>query len=299
MPISDLAEIQENQIQVSDQLVLHYKVSGSGPMVVVFVPGWTMSSQVFEHQLLHLAGSSDYSAIAYDPRSQGSSTTTMEGHYYEQHAKDLHGLIEGLGIQDVIFVAWSAGSGDVLEYIRMFGSENVRGLVLLDIPPKVRGFDRELEWVDFGTKDNGDQDGQLKFFCSDLLLDRLRVTREFSEWMLDDPSEENLDFFVRMSTATPDSIAAQLIMSFIFLDNTRVVEELDATIPLLYFTRSEWQALATKWATEHTPRAVVESFGKHAMFWEHPETFNAALDRFLTRCGLAEEQRRNGHNSEE
>lgn len=176
----------------------------------------------FEHQLQHLAGSSRFRAITYDPRAQGLSTTTIEGHFYEQHARDLHRLITRLEIDEFVLVGWSAGGG-VLEYVRLYGQENLRGLVLLDTPPKARGTD---------------------------------YTKEY-------PSPQNLEFVNRMTNPTPNSIAALLNTSYYwYLDNTNQAEDLNGNVPLLYFTRDEWHDLAVEWANEHTPAAVVESYRK-------------------------------------
>ena len=38
-------------VQVSDDLTLYYEVAGSGDKTILFVPGWGMSSAVFEKQL--------------------------------------------------------------------------------------------------------------------------------------------------------------------------------------------------------------------------------------------------------
>ena len=51
--------IAEN-VQVSDDLTLYYEVAGSGDKTILFVPGWGMSSAVFEKQLEEFEGSDEY-----------------------------------------------------------------------------------------------------------------------------------------------------------------------------------------------------------------------------------------------
>jgi non-heme chloroperoxidase len=279
----DHSWLSDGYAAVSDDLTLYYQTAGCGAIGVIFVPGWTMASQVFEHQLRHLARSEQFTAAAYDPRAQGRSTITTNGHYYEQHAHDLRGLIEQLGFEQYVLIGWSAGGCEILEYLRLYGPDRLSGLALLDIPPKIRGRDRAAEWVEFGTGGDGDQDGLLKYFSYDVQVDRERINREFAEWMLDDPSPDKIKFFSQMSMGTPDAVTAVLNLSLWFLDNTEQVEKLNGKVPLLYYVRQELHERAWRWASEHTPDAVVESHGKHAMFWEHPAVFNAALDRFLRR----------------
>ncbi|MBO0663192.1 alpha/beta hydrolase [Jiella sp. MQZ9-1] len=277
------AEIVDGYAKISDDLTIHYQSTGSGPVAVIFVPGWTMTTKVFEHQMTHLEDSKAVRAVTYDPRAQGLSSLTIEGHYYAQHARDLNALMAKLKINKAVLVGWSAGGGDVLEYLRLFGSSKVAGLILLDTSPKSRTTDYTKDWAWFGTKDEGDQDGFLKTFSYDVMIDRQKLDREFAEWMLDDPSPANIRFVEDMSNHTPNSIAALLNTSYWFLDDAKTVKALDGNIPLLYFTRQEWNKLATQWAKKNTPHAEVISFGKHLSFWEHPEKFNAALDDFLRK----------------
>ena len=66
-------------VNVSDDLRLHYEDAGQGP-TMVWVPGWTASTVVFSHQIEHFSKS--YRVIAYDPRSQGLSTRTLDHNDY-------------------------------------------------------------------------------------------------------------------------------------------------------------------------------------------------------------------------
>jgi pimeloyl-ACP methyl ester carboxylesterase len=277
------AEIVDDYARVSDDLTIHYRSTGSGPLTIIFVPGWTMSTEVFEHELAHLEDSKEVRAVAYDPRAQGLSTLTIEGHYYEQRARDLDALMSKLNIDKAVLVGWSAGGGDVLEYLRLFGSTKIAGLILLDTMPKTRTTDLTKEWAWFGTKDEGDQDRSMAAFSYDVMIDRHKFNLEFARWMLDDASPANVQFVENMSNRTPNSIAALLNTSYWFTDDTETVEALDGKMPMLYYTRQESNKLATQWTKEHTPHAEVISFGKHMMFWEHPEKFNAALDAFLLK----------------
>lgn len=274
-------KITDGYAKISDDLTLHYQTAGTGDLGVVFVPGWTMTTRCFEHQMRHLAHSRRFTAVTFDPRAHGLSTTTIEGHYYEQHARDLKRLLDALEFDRFVLAGWSAGGGDILEYVRLYGSERLAGLVLIDTPPKARGTDYTQEWVWFGTKDEGDQDDSLKFYSYDTMIDREAVNVEFARWMLDDPSPENIRFVTDMTNTTPNSIAALLNTSYWYLDNTEEARSLNGKVPLLYYTRAEWHDLAVQWAREHTPEARVESFGKHLMFWEHAPRFNRALDEFL------------------
>lgn len=43
----------EGSVEVSDDLTLHFQTAGRSSTAVIFVPGWTMTTEVFEHQFRH------------------------------------------------------------------------------------------------------------------------------------------------------------------------------------------------------------------------------------------------------
>src|SRR3990172_7379864 len=54
--------------------------------VILFVPGWTMPAWIWEKQIAHF--SKTHRVVAMDPRSQGESQQTTEGHYPAARARD-------------------------------------------------------------------------------------------------------------------------------------------------------------------------------------------------------------------
>lgn len=272
-------------LEVTADLTVHYETTGSGSVAVVFIPGWTMTTRAFEHQLAHLAGSEGFMALTYDPRGQGLSTKTTEGHHYEQHGRDLHELLDRLDLGKIVLVGWSNGGFDALSYVHQFGSDRLAGLIMLDTTPKGKGTDFTREWVWFGTRDEGDQDGYFKLFSYDVLVDRQAFNVAFAEWLLENPSPENMTFVFEQTNQTSAAVAAVLNTSGWFVDYSEDLKSLNDRVPLLYIVREEWQNLAKEWASEHTPAAEVVALGKHMMFWERHEEFNRILDRFLGRVG--------------
>ena len=63
---------------------------------MVFVPGSTMSGEVFERQLAELGSS--YRVITFDPRSHGRSTVTAEGNSFTQQGRDLVAFLDALSL---------------------------------------------------------------------------------------------------------------------------------------------------------------------------------------------------------
>ena len=88
-------------VELPDGLRMHYQESGTGSKSIVFVPGWTMTSDVFCRQLEFFEGSEDYRFIALDPCSHGKTTQTTDGNHYEQHGADLAEFINLLGLENL------------------------------------------------------------------------------------------------------------------------------------------------------------------------------------------------------
>src|SRR6056297_3582716 len=108
-------------VSLDNGLTMHYETSGNGETPIIFIPGWMMSTEVFEHQLKHFEGSETYTAIAYDPRGQGRSSKTVEGHTYQQHGRDLAAFLDKLELDKVILAGWSYGVTEQLAYLDQFG----------------------------------------------------------------------------------------------------------------------------------------------------------------------------------
>ena len=265
-------------LKLDDELTVFYEVAGAGQVPIVFIPGWTMSTKVFDKQLTHFANSTKYRFYTYDPRGQGKSTKTEGGHFYEQHGRDLHNFLERLGLKHVVLVGWSNGGFEALAYIREYGAENVRALILIDCPPKSIGNNNKTEWV-WVSRD--DADGSRRGLTMDTLLDRKKMDKNFVDWMLEHPTPADVTSLSAISDETPDTIAALTNETSMYEDYEQDLTSLDGKLPLLFVVREEMGGPAKKWATVHTPNATIIAFGKHLNFWERPDQFNAGLDQFL------------------
>jgi microsomal epoxide hydrolase len=184
-------EFRSGLFLTSDGVKLHYLEAGSGP-TIVFVPGFTAPAEIWEPQLAHFAAT--YRVVALDPRSQGRSEKTTEGHYLVRRGKDIGELIEHLGAAPVVVVGWSLGVLEVLTYAREFGTEPFRGVVLVDM---FLGVDEEL----------GEQhpyEAGWRTWIAGLQLDRQNWTREWVRgFYRSEQSDEYLDAMTQAVLATP------------------------------------------------------------------------------------------------
>ncbi len=257
-------------------LELYYEVSGEGSPLV-FVPGWTFSTEVFDHQVAHF--SKTHQVISFDPRSQGRSTVTLQGNDYTTQSADLAKLMDHLNLRDPVFVGWSYGCLPLWGVVRLRGTEPFKGLVFIDMPPApVTGRDEWSESVAHAasfyqalTTSRGHRDLVAAFAQEEC------VQRELSA--------KELDWIVRQSTKSPPWVAAAYLAAGNFSNYLHEAQEVDQKLPTLFFVAESSADLAKTYLKTYLPNAQAEFFGGHMMFWEYPEKFNEILDTYLLDIG--------------
>jgi pimeloyl-ACP methyl ester carboxylesterase len=270
-----------SEVVISDDLTLRYESAGSGDTTILFVPGWAMSAEVFERQLEAFDGSTEYRFVTFDPRAQGESSQTQDGHFYQQHGRDLNDFIEALDLENIVLGGWSFGGNAALAYVDQFGTDRLSGFVMIDAAPKARGADNTTEWVWYRYDDS---DGFEAFFTMGPLLYRDDLITGFAEWMLADPSEENIAWVRDIAEKTKSTTMTMLNAAGAHDDYTETLIGMEGEVPLLYIMQKDWGPVVSGWAEAHTPSAMVSAtMPSHLGFWEDPEGFNSELMTFLEK----------------
>ncbi|GAB2888090.1 alpha/beta fold hydrolase [Microbulbifer echini] len=273
-----IGNLTAEEVKIDETLTIHYKQVGEGDTTIIFIPGWMMSTDVFEHQLAHFEGSKKYRALTYDPRGQGKSSKPVEGHTYQQHARDLARLIDKLDLENIILAGWSYGVTEQLAYLNQFGTDKLKAMIMIDTGPDITGATRD-EWVWYL---NDDSDGYSRGFTEGIIENREKVIAEFSEWMLENPTPEKVTWVSNIARQTSSSVASINNATGFYLDYSRDLISQEGKLPLLYIVRQEMKEVADRWIKANTPSATAVYMGKHMMFWERPKAFNHALDNFLS-----------------
>jgi non-heme chloroperoxidase len=141
MPYVSVGTENENEIKI------HYEDHGSGQPVVM-IHGYPLNSDSWERQerVLLAAG---YRVIRYDRRGFGNSSRPTIGFDYDTFAADLNAVIEHVGLDDMVLVGFSMGTGEVTRYLGKYGSARVRKAVLFGaIPPFLLKTNDNPEGVD-------------------------------------------------------------------------------------------------------------------------------------------------------
>lgn len=260
-------------VQLSSDLTVHY-VSQGGGRPLVFIPGWTMTVESFSKNLEPL--SERFRSIAYDPRSQGQSSSVESGNHYTQHGQDLADFIQELGLRDVVLLGWSTGALAAYAYFEQFGCANVSAFVAIDMSPKPVK-DKESDWG-IDVRENVRRMQASVTDPDHSALVRAMTSHGFLTQRVGDAFVEDI---VSRSMHTPPHVAALLLGDGNLCDYSQVARDVAGQLPVLQIVNRHASEAAAKWIEANTPNAELRALGAHMMFWEYPEEFNDVVSRFL------------------
>jgi pimeloyl-ACP methyl ester carboxylesterase len=121
--------VHGRKLQTSDGLSLFHREWGTG-RAAVFVHSLGLSSAMWAYQEEFL-GARGVRCVSYDRRGHGLSEATHVGLDVDTFADDLHAVIEGLGLHDLVLVGHSVGAADIIRYVSRHGSRRVAKIALL------------------------------------------------------------------------------------------------------------------------------------------------------------------------
>jgi len=265
----------DGRLPVAPGIELAYLDRGHGP-ALVFVPGWTFAKEIFEKQVAEL--SRKYRVIAFDPRSHGASSFTLEGNDYMTHAEDLAWLLEALEVKKPVLIGWSAGAHTSFGYIKMKGPDSVAAHICIDLPPKCLSVEKD-DWAEGSLEEIAaihslylrDAKGQADFIK--LYAETTMVQRRLEP--------EELDWIVGQSAKCHPLVAAQLFASRMFADSLGAAIAVAREKPTLHIIAQHWADKAGPFLKRILPESRYAVFGGHMMFWEYPEAFNRVVDEFI------------------
>jgi pimeloyl-ACP methyl ester carboxylesterase len=126
---------------------LSYETAGSGSTPILFVSGDVPASRVFRPQLAYFDASTTVRALALDSRGPDRSAGHSGPPAARRRAQDLDQIVRYLDLREIVLVGWSGGVGDALGYVRAFGYERLKALVLVDWGPRSASMRPEAGWT--------------------------------------------------------------------------------------------------------------------------------------------------------
>ncbi|WP_406054048.1 alpha/beta fold hydrolase [Kribbella sp. NBC_00889] len=100
---------------------------------VVFIHGWSASHMCWAHQMQGRLAD-DFRLVAFDNRGHGMSEKPLGADSYRDPqlwADDLAAVIDQLGLDRPVLVAWSYGGFIVSDYIRAYGEDRIGAINLV------------------------------------------------------------------------------------------------------------------------------------------------------------------------
>jgi non-heme chloroperoxidase len=268
---------QENGADIQ----IYFEDHGAGQPVVL-IHGYPLNGASWEKQQRALL-QAGYRVITYDRRGFGRSSQPTIGYDYDTFAGDLKSLLDHLGLDDVVLVGFSMGTGEVTRYLGTYGSARVRKAALLGaIPPFL--LDDNPEGVDKKVFDDikaavvADRPAYLKDFLDNFYnVDILGGTR------ISDQAWQNS--FVTAIGAS--AYAAEACVDTWLTDFRDDLPKID--VPTLLVHGDADRILPYASTAARLPGLITDltfvtvEGGPHNIAWTHPEIVNEALLDFLAK----------------
>ncbi len=263
------APVTSSFVTSYDGTRIHVLTAGDADApALLLVPGWTMSAEIFRPQLERLGAS--WRVVAMDPRGQGDSDKPADGLYPAGRAGDIRAVVEELELEPVVLLGWSMGVTEVGAYLDRWGTESIRGLVLVD---GIFGADwdpaispRMIAWV------------------GSFQRNREAVTRTaVRTWFRTPQPEPFLETMTTEALKTPTDAALAAFLGTMTADYRPQLEKIDrptilaVALPSPFAQRYEEMRAAIPGVRYE----VFENAG-HALFVDQAERFDTMLDGFMT-----------------
>lgn len=264
-----------------ESIQLYYEQYGEGQPVIL-IHGWPLSHQMWEYQIQEIVAAG-FQVVAYDRRGFGQSSKPFSGYDYDTLAKDLHDLITGLNLKNVILAGFSMGGGEVARYIGNYGTDNVAKAALISsiVPYMKKASDNpegvpEETFEEFKANVKADRLGFLKGFGNNF------VNYEDNK---DNISEAQLHYNWTLAAGASPKGTLDCIDSFGKTDFRKDVKKFDIPTLIIHGDADEVVPIETsgKAAAKLLPESTFKIIkgAPHGLIFTHTKEVNTTLLEFL------------------
>lgn len=262
-----------------DGVPIYYTDEGEGTPILL-IHGITMNHKMFQYNTPVLTET--HRVVTMDIRGHGYSGKQEMNWTLLQVAKDVRKLIAHLNLRDVTLVGWSMGTHVIYNYFEQFGSEQLKGVVFIDMAPYIL---KAPDW-EHGMFGNLDYKTAVEV-GRNIFQDRMSTLESlipisFKGGQLPDLATQ--EFWIRESMLTPDSAMVAFWLAMVGSDWRSQLSQISVPVLLFYGAQSIFfptplgKEMQTQIPNSHL--VMFEQSG-HAPLWEEPELFNAELARFV------------------
>lgn len=265
--------------KTDDNCKIYYETYGEGSPLV-FVHGWSCDSTFFINQIDFFA--KNHKVIVFDLRGHGKSDKSSATGFdltLDRAAKDLHQIIEYLSLDNPSLCGWSMGTSILLNYVQLYGCENLKSLCFIDMTPKLLK-DSSWDLGDFYHEENLE-------FCGDIFKDWNEVCEAFAPTIFAKGTspDSNLCLWVKeKSKNNIPHIMAGFWIAMALKDYRPVLEQISCPTFLAYSGDGQMYGPThgdyMKSKIEKSTLKIFLGCG-HGLFLEDPDNFNKSFLGFL------------------
>ncbi|MBK6597753.1 MAG: alpha/beta hydrolase [Proteobacteria bacterium] len=269
-------DFQFHEVAAPDGVPLNVVSAGNPEGVpIVFLHGAYQSYLSFLPQLRDPALAAKYHLVAIDMRGHGGSGKPWDSAAYARSkpwADDIRAVVTALGLSQPVLVGWSFGGYVALDYVREYGGDALRGVVLIGSDGSL------LPRPAVGGKQSGDLEllqQNAKAFMAVMSAAPLRqdaLDRGYAAYLMMPPYARNAMRGKRLDNT--DLVATLRAPTLVVLGGK------DPSVPI-----EPLRDIVAKIPASQLQ--VFENSG-HSSFVEEAPRFNAALADFVQRQAVAE-----------
>ena len=245
---------------------IHFTRTGGDKPTLVFLHGLTANGACWT-ELAHIL-EKEYDIIMPDARGHGESSVPEHGYRYEDHAKDVIGLIKSLKLSPPVLVGHSMG-GMTAVVVASHSPKLLRGVILADPTFLSKKIQREIH-------------------DSDVVDQQRRIlTRPLKELVADlqsrhpNRSSDTIEQIARARLQT--SIAAFDVLTPPNPDYKQLVSAIDVPSLLVFGDKGVVSSVMAEELQRLNPRFKVDQIPEvgHGLHYDQPERFASIVRSFI------------------
>ena len=202
----------------------------------------------------------------------------------ETLASDLKKIIKGLDLSNITLLGWSMGAAVVFNYVKLFGCDALKQIILCDMTPKQLN---DEEWK-LGlyqgryTREDMEKDAGKDFFTlyKEFAIGAVPKLKKIPGFLMKKPLKEKL-------ADCDESVLKSLARSMKLQDNRPIVEQIN--VPVTYFYADPGSLFSPKladWYREHVKSeydCVCFPESSHMLVSEYPEKYAEEIGKVLAK----------------
>jgi Predicted hydrolases or acyltransferases (alpha/beta hydrolase superfamily) len=221
----------------------------------------------------------DYRLIVLDLRGHGLSDKPSSGYDDEKNwAYDINSIITYLKLDKPFLVGWSYGGNVILDYITIYGEENISGINLIDVGTSSGIYDGSYYTP-------ASQEVLSGIMSSDALICNNSLQEFVRMHFYHSLSEKNFYFFLGLSSIVPSYVREAIIKRKVSYN--QLLAKINVPILLTHGIEDEIlsasQSIENSKIIKNSKLSLYENTG-HSPFWEKPIKFNKELVSFISDC---------------